>query len=206
MLLATVLDSFCIDNTVTLMKKPIAFGKLMGAYTFFFQDCPQLLIHLYFLVFMHDPASLILHAHWLVMVSLVVSCFAVMISLFNFAMFKQNDFDPIAIEKELWKRRVKDCSEPEEKLINSKAEFLESKAKLKRKMTILAPEPELNDIPTDKKAGKDQVSTFILIFDLLTLFPVVATEPHEQCALETQEAYSAGEQLEVRRHPSVPHG
>ena len=36
MLLATVLDSFCIDNTVTLFSKPIAFGKLMGAYTFFF--------------------------------------------------------------------------------------------------------------------------------------------------------------------------
>ena len=110
MLLATVLDSFCVDNTVTLMKKPIAFGKLMGAYTFFFQDCPQLLIHLYFLFFMHDPASVILHAHWLVMVSLVVSSFAVMISLFNFAMFKQNDFDPIAIEKELWKRRLKDVA------------------------------------------------------------------------------------------------
>ena len=40
MLLATVLDSFCISNTVTIFKKPIAFGKLMGAYTFFFQDFP----------------------------------------------------------------------------------------------------------------------------------------------------------------------
>ena len=40
MLLATVLDSFCIDNTVTMFKKPIAFGKLMGAYTFFCQDFP----------------------------------------------------------------------------------------------------------------------------------------------------------------------
>ena len=40
MLLATVLDSFCIDNTVAIFKKPIAFGKLMGAYTFFCQDFP----------------------------------------------------------------------------------------------------------------------------------------------------------------------
>ena len=88
MLLATVLDSFCIDNTVTMFKKPIAFGKLMGAYTFFFQDFPQLTIHLYFLIFMHDPASVILHKKSIVMVSLVVSCFAILISLFNFVMFK----------------------------------------------------------------------------------------------------------------------
>ena len=104
MLLATVLDSFCIDNTVTIAKKPIAFGKLMGAYTFFFQDFPQLTIHLYFLIFMHDEASLILHAHPLVLVSLVVSCFAVAISLFNFVMFKNNDFDPLVIEVELFRR------------------------------------------------------------------------------------------------------
>ena len=105
MLLATVLDSFCIDNTVTIAKKPIAFGKLMGAYTFFCQDFPQLTIHLYFLIFMHDPASLILHAHPLVLISLVVSCFALMISTFNFIMFKQNDFDPLVIELELFSRR-----------------------------------------------------------------------------------------------------
>lgn len=100
MLLATVLDSFCIDNNVTVFgsKKPVAFGKLMGAYTFFCQDFPQLSIHLYFLFFMHDPASLILHEHPLVLVSLCVSCFAIMISLFNFVMFKLNDFDPILIE------------------------------------------------------------------------------------------------------------
>jgi len=105
MLLATVLDSFCISNTVTICKKPIAFGKLMGAWTFFLQDFPQLTIHLYFLIFMHDEASLILHSHTLVLVSLVVSCFAIAISTFNFVMFKQNDFDPLAIEKELFMRR-----------------------------------------------------------------------------------------------------
>ena len=106
MLLATVLDSFCIDNAVTLLNgRPIAFGKLMGAYTFFCQDAPQLSIHLYFLIFMHDEASLILHKDPLVSVSLVVSCFAIMISLFNFIMFKINDFDPIIIEQELFMRR-----------------------------------------------------------------------------------------------------
>ena len=40
MLLGTVLDSFCIDNSVVILQKPIAFGKLMGAYTFFCQDLP----------------------------------------------------------------------------------------------------------------------------------------------------------------------
>ena len=78
----------------------------MGAYTFFFQDFPQLTIHLYFLVFMHDEKSLILHEHWLVLVSLIVSCFAIAISLFNFVMFKQNDFDPLVIEQELFIRRL----------------------------------------------------------------------------------------------------
>ena len=104
MLLATVLDSFCIDNTVTVLKKPIAFGKFMGAYTFIFQDFPQLTIHLYFLFAMHDPNSVILHAKTIVMVSLVVSCFAIMISLFNFFMFKQNDYDPLELEIELYRR------------------------------------------------------------------------------------------------------
>ena len=88
MLLATVLDSFCIDNTVTMCKKPIAFGKFMGAYTFLCQDFPQLTIHLYFLIAMHDEASLILHAHPIVLISLVVSSFAILISTFNFVMFK----------------------------------------------------------------------------------------------------------------------
>ena len=138
MLLATVLDSFCIDNAVTVFsKKPIAFGKLMGAYTFFCQDFPQLMIHLYFLIFMHDAPSLILHKHPLVLVSLVVSCFAIMISLFNFVMFKLNDFDPIVIEQELFMRR--------QRLENAKYDanvtdaqrlrFLESRSDFKRKMT-----------------------------------------------------------------------
>lgn len=87
MLLATVLDSFCINNSVMVNSKPVAFGKLMGAYTFFCQDFPQLSIHFYFLFFMHDPASMILHEHPIVLVSLCVSCFAIMISLFNFVMF-----------------------------------------------------------------------------------------------------------------------
>ena len=55
---------------------------------------------------MHDEKSLILHSHWLVLVSLVVSCFAIAISLFNFVMFKQNDFDPLVIEQELFIRRL----------------------------------------------------------------------------------------------------
>ena len=98
MLLATVLDSFCIDNSVTIFRKPIAFGKLMGAYTFVFQDCPQLLMHVYFLIWMHDPASMLLHKHFMVLTGLVVACFAILISTFNFVMFKQNDFDPLLIE------------------------------------------------------------------------------------------------------------
>ena len=36
MLLATVVDSFCINNTFSLLKKKhVTFGRLMGAHTFF---------------------------------------------------------------------------------------------------------------------------------------------------------------------------
>ena len=40
MLLATVLDSFCIDNMVMICGKPLVFGKLMGGLSFFLQDLP----------------------------------------------------------------------------------------------------------------------------------------------------------------------
>ena len=35
MLLATVLDSFCIDNAFYVRGKPLVFGKLMGVISFF---------------------------------------------------------------------------------------------------------------------------------------------------------------------------
>ena len=40
MLLATVLDRFCIDNTTRVTGSDIAYGKFMGAYTFLCQDLP----------------------------------------------------------------------------------------------------------------------------------------------------------------------
>lgn len=74
---------------------------------------------------MHDEKSLILHSHWLVLVSLVVSSFAILISLFNFVMFKQNDFDPLVIEQELFIRRLQQTREntKQEQLKQSKSTF-----------------------------------------------------------------------------------
>ena len=40
MLLATVLDSFCINNSFYVRGKPLVFGKLMGFISFFTQDFP----------------------------------------------------------------------------------------------------------------------------------------------------------------------
>ena len=40
MLLATVLDRFAINNTVTIRGKPIAYGKFNGGWTFMCQDLP----------------------------------------------------------------------------------------------------------------------------------------------------------------------
>ena len=82
---------------------------------------------------MHDPASLILHSHPLVLVSLVVSCFAVMISLFNFVMFQLNEFNPNIIERELFKRRdLAARNQDDSKVGDSKKRFYESRSHLKR--------------------------------------------------------------------------
>ena len=48
MLLATVLDSFCIDNTYMIFHNHVVFGKLMGYWSFFTQDLPQYTIHIMF--------------------------------------------------------------------------------------------------------------------------------------------------------------
>ena len=40
MLLATVLDSFCINNSFYMFDRPLVFGKLMGYVSFFTQDFP----------------------------------------------------------------------------------------------------------------------------------------------------------------------
>ena len=55
MLLATVLDSFCINNSIYYVGRPLVFGKLMGFFSFFTQDLPQLTIHVLFkLVILSD--------------------------------------------------------------------------------------------------------------------------------------------------------
>lgn len=48
MLLATVLDSFCINNSFYVCGRPMVFGKLMGFISFFTQDFPQLTAHVLF--------------------------------------------------------------------------------------------------------------------------------------------------------------
>ena len=69
MLVATVLDSFCIDNHVTICGKNIPFGRMMGIYTLLFQDGPQIIIHLIFLIFIHNDIS---HSEFTVVLSLIV--------------------------------------------------------------------------------------------------------------------------------------
>ena len=83
---------------------------------------------------MHDEASLLLHKHPLVLVSLVVSCFAIMISLFNFVMFKINDFDPIIIEQELFMRRQRLEAEKDQarEIDDPRIRFLERRSSFKR--------------------------------------------------------------------------
>ena len=57
MLLATVVDSFCINNSFYLFGKPLVFGKLMGFISFFTQDLPQLTIHVLFKIVILSEAQ-----------------------------------------------------------------------------------------------------------------------------------------------------
>ena len=79
MLLATVLDSFCINNNVEVCKKQVTFGRMMGIWTLATQDGPQYLIHLLFLFF--DGGHLfdteIPHSQLTVVMSLICSTFAI---------------------------------------------------------------------------------------------------------------------------------
>lgn len=83
MLLATVLDSFCIDNNETINNKPVHYGKLMGAITFFLQDFPQMSIHILFILFIPSGVP---HSDPTVTLSLICSSMAILISFFNFQM------------------------------------------------------------------------------------------------------------------------
>jgi hypothetical protein len=113
MLLATVLDSFCIENYTSICNKPIVFGKTQAAWTFIMQDFPQFTIHILFMLFVHDGVP---HADFTVKLSLMVSTIAVCISGFNFIMCGPNDFDPILLQIELKQRKeTKAIAKVEEK-------------------------------------------------------------------------------------------
>ena len=101
MLLATVLDSFCIENNVNVCKKNLPFGRLMGIWTLVTQDGPQYLIHLLFMFVIHSEVD---HYGLTIMMSLVCSTFAIAISIFNCIMCDHNEFDPALLEIELKKR------------------------------------------------------------------------------------------------------
>ena len=86
MLLATVLDSFCIDNTYALCGREIVFGKLMGFWSFFTQDLPQGTLHVMFKLVIVTYEQKKLKTQKLLYVSLFVSFFANCISIFNMIM------------------------------------------------------------------------------------------------------------------------
>ena len=86
MLLATVLDSFCIDNSVSFKGKPLVFGKLMGFFSFTTQDLPQFIINVIFKFVIVSKAQKKLKTEKLLVVSLVVSFLALCISIFNMIM------------------------------------------------------------------------------------------------------------------------
>ena len=116
MLLATVVDSFCINNTKSFFKRfrngkgvHVVFGRLMGTLTFFLQDFPQFTLHAFFkiypLLFAYSPVHYHLKGQDLLLISMFVSGAAVAISCFNMVMCVENEFDPVLLEAALQKRR-----------------------------------------------------------------------------------------------------
>ena len=109
MLLATVVDSFCLNNTVELSKHArngkgihVTYGRLMGTLTFLLQDFPQFTIHACFkivpLVIDHPPVHYHLKGQQLLLISMFISAAALAISTFNMIMCVENEFDPVLIE------------------------------------------------------------------------------------------------------------
>lgn len=114
MLLATVLDSFCINNTFSFFGKQFVFGKLMGGLSFWTQDFPQFTIHVFFKLVILSDAQKKLKTQTLLKVGIAVSAFAIAISLFNLIMCDLNEFDPIVLETELVQRQLKKKRHAEE--------------------------------------------------------------------------------------------
>jgi len=102
LLLAVVLDSFCITNFAQVFTTQIVFPRVMGLVTLFLQDIPQLTIHLIFLFAFHTHIP---HFEFTVVFSLVATLFAIQVSLFNVIVSKPNDFDPLLLQIELKKRK-----------------------------------------------------------------------------------------------------
>jgi hypothetical protein len=103
MLIATVLDSFCISNYRSICDKDIVIGKICAVNNFFFQDLPQTTIHVMFLYL--DFSKKVDHDDWTILAGLYVSAVAVVISLWNAVMFAENAFDPVLLELELKSRQ-----------------------------------------------------------------------------------------------------
>ena len=93
LLIATVLDSFSIDNFEVICGKAIVFARIVAVLTFFVMDLPQFIIHLVFLFSIHD----IPHADATVILSLVATVFGFLIAIFNLVATKPNAFDPILL-------------------------------------------------------------------------------------------------------------
>ena len=144
MLIATVLDSFCIDNGLRLCKTVMPFGRFMGIYTLLFQDGPQMLIHIYFMIFIHNDIS---HSELTVVMSLIVSAFAIQISIFNIVMCGPNEFDPIMLELEL-KRRNDKIDKHQEKIMKQKEELKKKIAGMNTRSAPLNPSKKSQFVPS----------------------------------------------------------
>jgi heme/copper-type cytochrome/quinol oxidase subunit 4 len=83
MMLAVILDSFCINNFKKICGKEYIFAKVMAIWNFFTLDAPQTIIHLYFLIYINNEIP---HADITVEISLFTSLISVCVVFFNVMM------------------------------------------------------------------------------------------------------------------------
>lgn len=112
MLLASVLDTFCISNNIEICKKPIPFGRTMGVWTLLTQDGPQYVVHVMFLFVLQTDLD---YAEFTVVVSIFVSSIAIQVTICNIILGSMKEFDPVILQLEL-KRRKEMAQEKQDRL------------------------------------------------------------------------------------------
>lgn len=124
----------------------------MAIWTMLTQDGPQYVIHWLFIFLFVTNVD---HSELTVMMSIVCSTFAIMISIFNITMCTPNEFDPIVLQIELKRRqdKLKRVSLQAKKQELKMTQMLEKKHSLRKSQMFSV--KELTKLADNKKRISD---------------------------------------------------